>query len=86
MLLALTFVLAVDVCVVFDFVASNFPDEGTSVLDYFENVYISRPMRRADRHTALFPPNTWNVNDRVIVTLAYQSPHHKTRDSLHVWL
>jgi len=79
LLTALAFVPVADVETAFDFVASNFPAEAASVLDYFEDVYICQPTRRGNRRAVLFPPNSWNIHDCVVNDLP------RTNNSVEDW-
>ena len=79
LLTALAFVPVADVETAFDFVASNFPAEAASVLDYFEDVYICQPTRRGKRRAVLFPPNSWNIHDCVVNDLP------RTNNSVEDW-
>jgi hypothetical protein len=67
MLPALSFVPPGDVENAFEALAAAdfFPQEATSVLDYFEDTYIGRPQRRGPRRGALFKIPEWNSYDRV---------------------
>ena len=63
---ALAFVPLEDVEAGFDLVVSELPEKCNAIVDYFENTYIGRVARNRRRRPALFPPELWNMYQRVL--------------------
>lgn len=67
MIVALAFVPIYDLNDAFDALAKELPAELLPVLNWLEDSYIGRPFGRSgNRRAPLFPPQLWNVYDRVL--------------------
>ncbi|CAF4063073.1 unnamed protein product [Rotaria sp. Silwood1] len=77
-ILALAFLEPNQVVNGFEFLCSDLGDEYQQILDYFEDTYIGRPIRRS-RRTAMFPINLWNMTVRV------KNNMHRTNNHVEAW-
>lgn len=65
MILALAFIKIEDLNNAIDLLTTEIPDEVLPLLDWFEEYYIGRIIRNR-RRSARFPPELWNVYERVL--------------------
>ncbi|CAF1331691.1 unnamed protein product [Rotaria sordida] len=77
-ILALAFLEPNQVVNGFEFLCSDLGDEYQQILDYFEDTYIGRPVRRS-RRTPMFPIDLWNMAVRV------KNNMHRTNNHVEAW-
>jgi len=67
MIPALAFVNPANIIEAFETLSENqnFLPDAQPILNYFEDVYVGRRLRRG-RLTPQFPPDLWNVHERTI--------------------